>query len=124
MDWLDILLVSLFIFVVWLMFVGIYFLYIYSQVPPKHREKYPFFSKCWIKKLFLVGLNGAIKPSVVIFTFLVNISLCLWIASGIWWSVIPASIAAQWSYRIMAGVFGICFLVRFILLWGNLPKFK
>ncbi len=115
MDWLDILLVNLVIFAVWLMFVGIFFLYIYRQVPPKHREEYPFFSECWIKKLFLVGLNGVIKPSVVIFTFLVNITLCLWIASGIWWSVIPASIAAQWSYKIMAGVFGICFLGRLFL---------
>lgn len=123
MDWLDILISNLIAFIVWLFFVFIIFFYIYSK-PEKHRKKYPFFSECWMKKIFFIGLNGEIKPSIVIFTFFVNISLCLLIPWGIWWCIIPASAVAQYGYCIIYGIFFACFMTRLIILWANPPRFK
>lgn len=123
MDWLDILLSNLLAFIVWLIFVFIIFFGIYSK-PEKHRKDYPFFSECWIKKIFFIGLNEEIKPSIVIFTFFVNISLCLLIPCGIWWCIIPTSAVAQYGYCIIYVIFGACFMVRTIILYANPPQFK
>ncbi len=124
MDWLDILLCNLIALIVWLIFVFIFLLVIYSQVKEKNRKKYSFFSNCWIKKMFLIGLNGGIKRSIIVFTFIINVSLCLALLLGIWCSIIPTSSVAQFGYRIVYVIYGICFMVRLILMLGVSPKFK
>ena len=120
MDWLKILFCDLIAFIAWLIFVFIIFFGIYSK-PEKHRKDYPFFSECWIKKIFFIGLNGEIKPSIVIFTFFVNLSLCLLVPWGIWWSVSPTSVVAEYGYCIIFGIYFACYMVRLILTYKNPP---
>lgn len=124
MDWLDILLSYLIALIVWLLFVFILLLGIYSQVKEKHREKYPFFSNCWLKKIFLIGLNKAIKKSIIVFTFLINVSLCLLLFFGILAGVSPSSSVAQYGYRITYGLYYVCIMVRLILMSVNTIQFK
>ncbi|MBQ7323476.1 MAG: hypothetical protein IJW96_02805 [Clostridia bacterium] len=116
MNWLDILLSSLLAVIVWGIFLFIILLYIYSQIREKNREKYAFFSNCWLKKMFLVGLNERMKKSMVVFTFLINVSLCLLLLLGIWWSISPTSVIAQYGYRVTYGMYGVCFMARLLLL--------
>lgn len=124
MDWLDILLSDLIALIVWIIFVFILLLEIYSQVKKKYREKYSFFSNCWLKKIFLIGLNKAMKKSIIVFTFLINVSLCLILLWGIWAGVSPTSSVAQYGYRITYGIYYVCIMVRLILMSVNTIQFK
>ena len=124
MDWLDILLSDLIALIVWIIFVFIFLFLIYSQVKEKHREKYPFFSNCWLKKIFLIGLNKAIKKSIIVFTFLINVSLCFIFLWGIWLGVSTTSSVAQYGYRITYGIYYVCIMVRLILMSVNTIQFK
>ena len=110
----------------WIIFVVIIMLYLYSQATKKWekiKNDHSFFSNSLLKRIFLIGLNGVIKPSIVILTFIVNISLLLMVALGIWWSIVPTALVAKYSYRIIVAIYFTGFLVRTFLLWANPPKF-
>lgn len=120
MSWVDILICDSIVFVTWIIFAVINISLPYIKVKKSKRKNYPFFSNCWIKKLFFIGTNEVIGPFLKIFTFLINIFIFLIIAFGIWWSIDPISVVAQYGFCISAGVYGVCFLVRVWIQLDNL----
>lgn len=72
----------------------------------KNVKTYPYFKSNFFKKLFLIGLKGALSPYVIVFTFISNISILFLCVLGIWYCVEPTLILSN-LFNICLGVFAI-----------------
>lgn len=123
---IDVLLGIILLSICWLIFSVLILLHIRAEAKKKwhkNEEIYPYFHYPFYKKIFLLGLKGAISFSNVIATFLFNISLIVLLVSGIWYLIAPNTIL-MFIYRIDCGVYLVAFLLK-IGLYGFKPiKFK
>ncbi|MCM1545546.1 MAG: hypothetical protein NC033_00775 [Clostridiales bacterium] len=77
----------------------------------KIKEEYPYFGYRFYKKVFFLGLNDAMPLSVVVLSFIVNISLILTVIFCIW-NIILMNIVASIIARVCVGIFIITILIR------------
>lgn len=77
----------------------------------KNKRTYPYFSSNILKKLFLLGLRGAIDIAVIVLTFIFNISAFLSVISGVW-NIIANNLIVEYCFRISLGIEVVCFTIR------------
>lgn len=77
----------------------------------KIKEIYPYFSCRFYKKIFFIGLNGAMPLSVVVLSFIVNIVLIIIVIACVW-NMILMNIVASYIARICMGIFIIAIVIR------------
>lgn len=89
----------------------------------KCKNTYPYFSGNIIQKLFLYGLRGQIDITAVILTYIFNISAFLGIGTGIWSLFSPENIVAEYSFRIIIGLWLFSYLLKCFVLYYSFPEF-
>lgn len=89
----------------------------------KNEEKYPYFKYPLYKKIFLIGLKGALNPVVVVSTFILNISEILFIIFAVWFMIAP-NIIISYIIRVLSGIFVVSFLLKLGSYGLCPPEFK
>ena len=89
----------------------------------KNEEKYPYFKYPLYKKIFLIGLKGALNPVVVVSTFILNISEILFIIFAVWFMIAP-NIIISYIIRVLSGIFVVSFLLKLGSYGICPPEFK
>lgn len=89
----------------------------------KCKNTYPYFSGNIIQKLFLYGLRGQIDITAVILTYIFNISAFLGIGTGIWSLFSSENIVAEYSFRIIIGLWLFSYLLKCFVLYYSFPEF-
>lgn len=77
----------------------------------KNKRTYPYFSNNFVKKLFLLGLNGSVDIIVIVLTFIFNMSAFLSVISGVL-SIITNNLMVEYCFRISLGIEIVCFTIR------------
>lgn len=70
----------------------------------KNERLYPYFHYPWYKKMFLLGLKGALHPFHVVTRFMWNISMLIMLCSGICVMIFP-NIIVGYICRINGGLY-------------------
>lgn len=99
------------------LFSGIIMIHIHFSAKrswKKNNKSYPYFSYPFLKKIFFLGLKGALNPAIVIFTFLMYLSAILMIIACIW-IIISPSLWISYLYRCVIGINGACLLLRSLI---------
>ena len=120
MDFLDTLIVLIILPIMWVLFTIPLMINIRYEARKKYRKnekKYPYFHYPVYKKLFLLGLRGALNTSVVVMTFIFNISLVLCMVFGIW-EIISGNLIISYCFRAVLGVYGISWFLKLALYLG------
>lgn len=101
--------------IMWAIFSGLMILAVRHNGTKKSWKKieeiYPYFSYRFYKKIFFIGLNGAMPLSVVVLSFIVNIVLIIIVIACVW-NMILMNIVASYIARICMGIFIIAILIR------------
>ena len=116
--WVDTLISMLIFLIVWILDVLVMMGFIISKGKMKwntNKNRYPYFSYNFIKKMFLLGLKGAVDVIGIILTFIVNISAFLTLVFGIW-SMASECIVVDYCYRIVIAVWFVCFLIKGVFI--------
>lgn len=77
----------------------------------KIKEIYPYFGYPFYKKAFFLGLNGAMPLSVVVLSFIINITIIIIVVATVW-NMIIINIVASYIVRICSGLYLIAMLIR------------
>lgn len=83
----------------------------------KNVKSYPYFTYPIYKKIFLLGLKGALNKFIVILTFILNITIMLLIACCIWIAIEP-NLVISYVHRVIVGVNWLAFLLRIFWYWA------
>ncbi len=89
----------------------------------KNLKCYPYFTYPILKKIFLLGLKGALNKFIVVLTFILHITIMLLIACCIWIAVEP-NIIISYIYRGILGVNWLVFLLRLFWYWAAPVNFQ
>ncbi len=98
LNFVDTLCIVIFFPIVWGLFTGLLMIHIRLDAKKKwhkNEKMYPYFHYPFYKKIFLLGLNGAVNKLVVIATFIFNISIIILIIDGIWHLIAPNIITSN-----------------------------
>lgn len=98
----------------WLFFSILFMVHIRVEAKKKWNKNvnsYSYFSYPIYKKIFLLGLKGALNPIVVVVSFILNLSIIILIALGIW-NLISPNIYVLYALRVVVGIYGISFFLR------------
>lgn len=77
----------------------------------KNKKLYPYFHYSFFKKIFFVGLKGALNFVSVLLSFIAHIVTVLSVVLGIWNCILPNMIVS-YCFRALAGISLCEFLVR------------
>ena len=88
----------------------------------KNVKTYPYFKSNFFKKIFLIGLKGALSPYVIVFTFISNISILFLCVLGIWYCVEPTLILSN-LFNICLGVFAISTFLKLAFYYFDSVSF-
>lgn len=120
-------LISVIIFVlVWALYSCIIMFHIRYTAKKEYKKNeisFPYFHYPFYKKLFLLGLKGALNPVIVVFTFILNISTLLLLIFGIWQLILP-NIYVSYIFRSIVMMYLIAFFAKLIFYLCVPPKFK
>ncbi len=109
---------------VWAMF-SLPFLYYIKAEGRKHYKKnlkvYPYLSYPFYKKIFLLGLRGAVSKIIIVLTFVINIITLLLIILGIV-QLVFLNVYLDYFLRAMLLIYWILLLLKTILFAYNMPK--
>ena len=101
--------------ILWAIFSGLMLLAVRHNGTKKSwkkvKENYAYFGYRFFKKVFFLGLNGAMPLGVVVLSFVVNIALIIIVMAGVW-NMIIINIVASYIVRICMGLYLIAMLVR------------
>lgn len=89
----------------------------------KCKKTYPYFSGNIIQKLFLHGLRGAIDTTIIVLTYIFNISSFLGVLMGIWGIICPKNIIVEYIFRGILGVWLINSICKDLVLYYSPPEF-
>lgn len=85
----------------------------------KVSQEYPYFQHGIFYKTFFLGLNGKMPKSIVVLSFIVNISCILFIPFIIWNCITPHVIPTTIT-RVLGGVSFVAMIIRgFIFMFTN-----
>ena len=77
----------------------------------KNYKAYPYFHYSLLKKIFLLGLKGALNPIIVVLTFILHISSIFMIVGCIW-IVISPGLVISYFFRVSLGLNGVVVSLR------------
>ena len=83
----------------------------------KNEKKYPYFHYPFYKKLFLLGLNGALSKVVVVMRFLLNITVILITVLTVLYLALPLLIIS-YILRALYLVFVVFFVIKCRVIFG------
>ncbi len=89
----------------------------------KNKKIYPYFTNPFYKKIFLLGLKGAINPLLVVSTFLLNISVLVLIITGMW-NLISPNLIVSYLFLVSIGAYVISLCAKIISFSLGKLKFK
>lgn len=124
-NFIDTLLVLIFFLMGWLIYTIPFLAYIRLEAKSKlnkNEEIYPYFHYPLFKKLFLLGLKGAVNTIVVVITFVFNISIMIFSIVSIWQLIAP-NIYISYCCRALAGIYLVSLMLKLFFLWAFPPKF-
>ncbi len=124
-NFIDTLIIVIVLSLVWLLYTWLIMFHIKYTAKKKlnkNKEAYSYFHYPFYKKLFLLGLKGCLSTSIVISTFILNISVLLLLSLGIWHLISP-NIYLAYCLRIIVGIYGISFFLKLLLYLCIPPKF-
>ena len=84
----------------------------------KNEKKYPYFHYPFYKKLFLLGLNGALSKVVVVMRFLLNITVILITVLTVLYLALPLLIIS-YIIRALYGVYILALLLKIFTYCGS-----
>ncbi len=125
-SFIDTLLTIIICFLVWVAYSGIIMVHIRLEAKKKwkkNEEQFPYFHYPFYKKLFLLGLKGCINTSIVVVSFILNISVLLILCLGIWHLIVP-NIYLSYCLRLVVGIYGVSFILKLILFLCMPLRFK
>ncbi len=124
MDRITLIIILVVVPLTWAMF-SLPFLYYIKSEGRKHYKKnlkvYPYLSYPFYKKIFLLGLCGAVKKFIIVLTFMINIITILLIILDIV-QIVFLNIYLDYFLRAMLGIFLVLVLLKTILFAYNMPK--
>ena len=126
MQGLDNLIIILLIIILWsgdTIMIRVWIRFLAKKKWNKCKKTYTYFSGNIIQKLFLYGLRGQIDITAVILTYIFNISALLGIGTGIWSLISPENMIAEYSFRIIIGVWLFSYLLKCCVLYFSPPEF-
>ncbi len=124
MDRTTLIIILVVIPLAWAMF-SLPFLYYIKAEGRKHYNKnlkvYPYLSYPFYKKIFLLGLQGAVNKFIIVLTFMINIITSLLIILGVV-QLVFLNVYLDYILRAMLGVYWVLLLLKSILFAYNMPK--
>lgn len=89
----------------------------------KCKRLYPYFSGNILQKIFLYGLKGEIDISIVVLTYITNISCLLGVVTGIWCIISPENIIVEYVFCTDLGVWLFVSICKNVILYLSPPEF-